>query len=284
MKTWSPGLAIVAERAGDPGWRDPDDARRRLESGVDRAPDGQQDDADQDDQRGDDDVQLRMTGVPSGSGWAGSLMRLVTSTPAIAATAPSGHHATPRTANAPMTKKTPSQASVGHGRPAAAPGDEDDDGHRRPEEQQPGHVVERGRLPLGDASVTEAVGRQPERVDPDRRAERRHARGRDGDDGHEQRPVRVRHVVVDVLEPGETQHDRPEEEAAVDVGPDEDDERDRPEPARMGAPIGDEDQHDREQGHPDELRPKRERHRGDDERDEGRAEPRPGPPARAAGR
>ena len=55
----------------------------------------------------------RISGVPSGSGRAGSATRLVTRTPAIAATAPSGHHATPRMANAPMTKKTPSQASVG---------------------------------------------------------------------------------------------------------------------------------------------------------------------------
>ena len=32
----------------------------------------------------------------------------------MAAMAASGHHATPRIAKAPMTKKTPSQASVGH--------------------------------------------------------------------------------------------------------------------------------------------------------------------------
>ncbi len=33
----------------------------------------------------------------------------------MAATVPSGHHATPRSAYTPMTKKTASQASVGHG-------------------------------------------------------------------------------------------------------------------------------------------------------------------------
>ena len=83
--------------------------------------------------------------------------------------------------------------------------------------------------------------------------------------------MRPRHVVVDVLEPGEPEDDRAEEEAAVDVGPDEDDERDRPQPTGVRAAVGDEQQDDREQRHPDELRPQPERDGRDEERRQRRA-------------
>ena len=58
--------------------------------------------------------------------------------------------------------------------------------------------------------------------------------------------MRPRLPVVQVLEPGQAEDDRAEEEAAVDVGPDEDDDRDRPEPSRVGAAVGHEQQDDRE--------------------------------------
>ena len=53
----------------------------------------------------------------SGSGFAGSgdLPGSAASSPATAVTAASGHHAMPRAAYTPIRKKTPSQASVGHG-------------------------------------------------------------------------------------------------------------------------------------------------------------------------
>ena len=50
--------------------------------------------------------------------------------------------------------------------------------------------------------------------------------------------MRPRHVVVDVLEPGEPEHERAEEEAAVDVGPDQDEDRDRPQALRVRTAVG----------------------------------------------
>ncbi len=71
-------------------------------------------------------------------------------------------------------------------------------------------------------------------------------------------------MVHRILDPGESQDERPEEEAAVQVRPDRHDERHQPQPARMLVAIGDEEQHDREQGHPEDLRAQTERDGGDD--------------------
>ena len=97
----------------------------------------------------------------------------------------------------------------------------------------------------------------------------RHAGRRDADQRDEQRPVRSRPAFGDVLEPGKAEHDRREEEAAVEVRPDEHQERDRPETGRMAAPLRDEDQQDREAGHAQQLRAKRESRGRDGERAEG---------------
>ncbi len=74
-------------------------------------------------------------------------------------------------------------------------------------------------------------------------------------------------VVVDVLQPGQPEDDRAEEEAAVDVRPEEDQERDRPQARRVRAAIGEQQEDHREDGHPEQLRAQRERDRGDEEGD-----------------
>ena len=95
--------------------------------------------------------------------------------------------------------------------------------------------------------------------------------------------MRVRHMVVEVLQPGQAENDRPEEEAAVDVGPGEHDDRDRPQAPGVRPPVRHEHQHDREQGHPDELRPEREGDGRHEERREGEergiASHQPAPPS-----
>ena len=104
-------LQRPAQRPGDPRRRVADDPGRRAEARVDRSPHGQQH------QPGDHarapTTTTFMRRISGGSTRSGPVAA-VTSVPAIAATAPSGHHATPRMANAPIRKKTPSQASVGH--------------------------------------------------------------------------------------------------------------------------------------------------------------------------
>ena len=67
----------------------------------------------------------------------------------------------------------------------SAPGDEQDDERRRPEEQQPGDRPDVGRLPLADPGGDLGVRRQRDRVRPDGRPERRDARGEDRHRGHE---------------------------------------------------------------------------------------------------
>ena len=69
--------------------------------------------------------------------------------------------------------------------------------------------------------------------------------------------MRARPAFGNVLEPGEAEHDRRQEEAAVEVRPDEHQEGDRPETGRMAAPLRDEDEQDREAGHAQQLRAKR---------------------------
>ena len=75
-------------------------------------------------------------------------------------------------------------------------------------------------------------------------------------------------ALGDVLEPGEAEHDGREEEAAVEVRPDEHQEGDRPQTGRMAAPLRDEDEQDREAGHAQQLRAKREGRGRDGERAE----------------
>ena len=78
----------------------------------------------------------------------------------------------------------------------------------------------------------------------------------------------MRDVVVEVLEPGQAEDQRCQEEAAVDVGPDQHQRRDRPQQARMGATLRDEEEQHGEERHPERLRPKPERDRRDGEGDE----------------
>jgi hypothetical protein len=73
---------------------------------------------------------------------------------------------------------------------------------------------------------------------------------------------------VDVLEPGQTEDDRAEEEAAVDVRPQDHEQRDRPQPAGVGSAIGDEEQDDGEDRHAEELGAQPERHGRDQEGDQ----------------
>ena len=79
-------------------------------------------------------------------------------------------------------------------------------------------------------------------------------------------PSRI--AIVEVLEPRQDQDQRSEEEAPVEVGPDDHEDRDRPQATGMGPSIDDEQQHDGEDRHPEELRPEGERDGRDDERRE----------------
>ena len=72
-----------------------------------------------------------------------------------------------------------------------------------------------------------------------------------------------------ILEPDEAENGGREEEAAVEVGPDDRQEGDRPETGRMTAPIRDEHEQDREAGHAQQLRAKREGRGRDGERAKG---------------
>ena len=72
----------------------------------------------------------------------------------------------------------------------------------------------------------------------------------------------------DVGDPGEPEHGRRQEEAAVDVRPQDSDGDDQPQPPRVRSTIDDEEQRQREQRHRDELRPQRQRGRRDGERAE----------------
>ena len=109
------------------------------------------------------------------------------------------------------------------------------------------------------------------------------ATARDGRD--EEGAMGPRHPVVEILEPGQPEDDRPEEEAAVDVRPDDDQHRDRPEAPRVRVPVDHEQQDDRKDRHPDQLRAQPERDRRDHEGRQGqerrgpRGEP-PSPPDR----
>ena len=152
--------------------------------------------------------------VPVGSG-------SVTSVPAMAATAPSGHHATPRMAYVPIA-----------------------DEHPEPGERRPGVVRAPRRAMSTTTDATDAKNRMPgtlrsevgchslirpvtsgligqaDRVAPHQRPERGQAGGGGRDHRDEQHGPGPGCPVVDVLEPGEAEDQRPEEEAAVQVRPD----------------------------------------------------------------
>jgi len=49
----------------------------------------------------------------------------------------------------------------------------------------------------------------------------------------------LRHAVVDIFQPGQPEDRRTEEEAAMDVGPGQDDERHDPQALRVRTPVGD---------------------------------------------
>ena len=93
--------------------------------------------------------------------------------------------------------------------------------------------------------------------------------------------MRVRDPVVEVLEPGQPKHDGAEEETAVHVRPDEDQDGDGPQASRVRPAIDDEQEDDREDRHPDELGPQRQGDGEDEECDQGKPAARRRPETRA---
>ncbi len=132
--------------------------------------------------------------------------------------------------------------------------------------RMPGMSWMRRGLPLGDPLGHERVGRQAHRVGPHEGPEGRQARGERAHDRHGEDPVRAGPTVRDILDGREPDHERAEEEAAVKVRPDRDDDRDQPQAPRVGPAVRDEQQDDGEQRHPEQLRPQAERDRRDRER------------------
>ena len=177
-----------------------------------------------------------------------------------------------------MTKKKPSQSERRPWRGPSAAREVRRDEQGRAEEQDPRDVAQRGRLPLADQAGHGGVR--------DRAAPR--TPRRTGRTGVRQQATTVttatasarwpaRRSFGDVLDPGEPEHGRRQEEAAVDVRPQDSDRDDQPQPPRVRSAIDDEEQRQREQRHRDELRAERQRRRRDGER----AERQPG---RALGR
>ena len=186
--------------------------------------------------------------------------------PATGTTAASDHHATPaRRIDARSRRRSPARGPSATGGTAPA-SHQQRDAQRGPVEQQPRDVRPARRLPFRDLARHLRVGRQPDGVRPDGRPERRHARG-----------GRPRRAATRSVRCGRSTRSwrsssqaRPRTsgprkklpwtfaQTSTRTGH-------RPEPTRMGATIRDQQQHDREERHPDQLRPQRERDRRDHE-------------------
>ena len=132
---------------------------------------------------------------------------------------------------------------------------------------------EHGRLPLGNLGRDLRIAGDPDGVLPDPPAERGRERRRDRRDQHRDPlsgaaaspAVATRHALDD----GETHEHRREDEAAVEVGPDRPDDRNGPHRAWTSPVRGEHHQRECEQRHGQELRPKRQGGRVDEERGEG---------------
>ena len=84
--------------------------------------------------------------------------------------------------------------------------------------------------------------------------EGREARREDTHRRDDQRLTRLRPTVVEIFERRQADHQRSEEERAVQIRPDRDDHRREPQPPRMLAPTHDQQQDADEAEHPEELR------------------------------
>ena len=112
------------------------------------------------------------------------------------------------------------------------------DEQRGPVEQDSRDVTQRGRLPLADQARHRGVRTELGRIDPDRWAERRQAARHSGHHRDGQREVATRRALCNVGDPGEPEHGRREEEAAVDIRPRDRDRDDEPQPPRVRPAVG----------------------------------------------
>jgi len=156
----------------------------------------------------------------------------------------------------------------GPGRSARRAADEEDGDPEDRREEEGARSVEGGRLPLAGEAGDDRVRGQADGVRPDggpEGVEEGHGRGRQGDGGELERGTAADTTIG---QPGDEREGDGEDEAAVDVRPEEGERHDRPPNTWSVSAELQEPEGRRETDDAEELGPERQARRGDDEGDQ----------------